>query len=211
MFSNKFSYDILKLSSLGKVSCRFSNLIDWSIDFDPIEWLTRQVRAQSDIMMDIFTTFLKDRNRYLFKKLPLGFSSSVWSCFLAFLVSQSGSQAIPISNFKTLPAFCILNYFDFFFQNLLYFSTVQCSQSNIFQYFVLQFSTHRSYRDIQLRQELSCRLRCFLTINPFFIDLEGGKFFFNTVKEGDSVLFATEDEQVRFFGLRCKIKVQDWH
>merc|ERR1719270_2737110 len=26
-------------------------------------------------------------------------------------------------------------------------------------------------------------------------DLEGGKFFFNTVKEGDSVLFATEDEQ----------------
>ena len=30
-----------------------------------------------------------------------------------------------------------------------------------------------------------------------FLDLEGGKFFFNTVKEGDSVLFATEDEQVR--------------
>ena len=29
-----------------------------------------------------------------------------------------------------------------------------------------------------------------------FLDLEGGKFFFNTVKEGDSVLFATEDEQV---------------
>ena len=28
-----------------------------------------------------------------------------------------------------------------------------------------------------------------------FIDLEGGKFFFNTVREGDSVLFATEDEQ----------------
>ena len=26
-------------------------------------------------------------------------------------------------------------------------------------------------------------------------DLEGGKFFFNTVREGDSVLFATEDEQ----------------
>ena len=25
-------------------------------------------------------------------------------------------------------------------------------------------------------------------------DLEGGKFFFNTVREGDSVLFATEDE-----------------
>jgi len=25
--------------------------------------------------------------------------------------------------------------------------------------------------------------------------LEGGKFFFNTVREGDSVLFATEDEQ----------------
>ena len=28
-----------------------------------------------------------------------------------------------------------------------------------------------------------------------FVDLEGGKFFFNTVREGDSVLFATEDEQ----------------
>ena len=28
------------------------------------------------------------------------------------------------------------------------------------------------------------------------LDLEGGKFFFNTVREGDSVLFATEDEQV---------------
>jgi hypothetical protein len=26
-------------------------------------------------------------------------------------------------------------------------------------------------------------------------DLEGGKHFFNTVREGDSVLFATEDEQ----------------
>ena len=26
------------------------------------------------------------------------------------------------------------------------------------------------------------------------LDLEGGKFFFNTVREGDSVLFATEDE-----------------
>ena len=34
-------------------------------------------------------------------------------------------------------------------------------------------------------------------INYSFLDLEGGKFFFNTVKEGDSVLFATEDEQVR--------------
>ena len=30
------------------------------------------------------------------------------------------------------------------------------------------------------------------------LDLEGGKFFFNTVREGDSVLFATEDEQVGF-------------
>ena len=29
------------------------------------------------------------------------------------------------------------------------------------------------------------------------VDLEGGKFFFNTVREGDSVLFATEDEQVK--------------
>jgi hypothetical protein len=30
---------------------------------------------------------------------------------------------------------------------------------------------------------------------PLCLDLEGGKHFFNTVKEGDSVLFATEDEQ----------------
>ena len=29
----------------------------------------------------------------------------------------------------------------------------------------------------------------------FVLDLEGGKHFFNTVREGDSVLFATEDEQ----------------
>jgi len=29
----------------------------------------------------------------------------------------------------------------------------------------------------------------------FHMNLEGGKFFFNTVREGDSVLFATEDEQ----------------
>lgn len=28
----------------------------------------------------------------------------------------------------------------------------------------------------------------------YILDLEGGKFFFNTVREGDSVLFATEDE-----------------
>ena len=28
-----------------------------------------------------------------------------------------------------------------------------------------------------------------------YLDLEGGKFFFNTVREGASVLFATEDEQ----------------
>ena len=32
----------------------------------------------------------------------------------------------------------------------------------------------------------------------YCLDLEGGKFFFNTVREGDSVLFATEDEQVLF-------------
>merc|ERR1719431_1602890 len=29
----------------------------------------------------------------------------------------------------------------------------------------------------------------------YHMNLEGGKFFFNTVREGDSVLFATEDEQ----------------
>ena len=36
----------------------------------------------------------------------------------------------------------------------------------------------------------------FFQIRPLFfaLDLEGGKFFFNTVREGDSVLFATEDE-----------------
>ena len=34
-----------------------------------------------------------------------------------------------------------------------------------------------------------------MTDELIFIDLEGGKFFFNTVREGDSVLFATEDEQ----------------
>lgn len=28
-------------------------------------------------------------------------------------------------------------------------------------------------------------------------DLEGGKYFFNTVKEGDQVVFATEDEAER--------------
>ena len=35
-----------------------------------------------------------------------------------------------------------------------------------------------------------------MILKLLFIDLEGGKFFFNTVREGDSVLFATEDEQV---------------
>ena len=40
-----------------------------------------------------------------------------------------------------------------------------------------------------------------------FPDLEGGKFFFNTVREGDSVLFATEDEQVNI--LRKDIGVKD--
>ena len=39
---------------------------------------------------------------------------------------------------------------------------------------------------------------CFLCL--LFVDLEGGKFFFNTVREGDSVLFATEDEQVKQTG-----------
>ena len=36
----------------------------------------------------------------------------------------------------------------------------------------------------------------FFLMRPLFftLDLEGGKFFFNTVREGDSVLFATEDE-----------------
>merc|ERR1719412_2582689 len=29
----------------------------------------------------------------------------------------------------------------------------------------------------------------------YHMNLEGGKFFFNTVREGDSVLFATDDEQ----------------
>ena len=39
---------------------------------------------------------------------------------------------------------------------------------------------------------------CFLCL--LFVDLEGEKFFFNTVREGDSVLFATEDEQVKQTG-----------
>jgi len=31
--------------------------------------------------------------------------------------------------------------------------------------------------------------------NPFFkLDLDGGRFFFNAVKEGDSVVFAADDE-----------------
>ncbi len=44
---------------------------------------------------------------------------------------------------------------------------------------------------------LPVMLNFFLSNSTFFCpDLEGGKFFFNTVREGDSVLFATEDEQV---------------
>ena len=35
----------------------------------------------------------------------------------------------------------------------------------------------------------------FLSFPSPLADLEGGKHFFNTVREGDSVLFATEDEQ----------------
>lgn len=31
----------------------------------------------------------------------------------------------------------------------------------------------------------------------FFTELEGGKFFFNTVKEGDNLTFATDDENER--------------
>ena len=103
---------------------------------------------------------------------------------------------------KSLRAFCNLNYFDLFFSKIDFISQLSSAVSQIFSNIV--FSTHRSYRDIQLRQELSSRLRCFLTTNTFFIDLEGGKFFFNTVKEGDSVLFATEDEQVRFLVLNVK-------
>ena len=30
-----------------------------------------------------------------------------------------------------------------------------------------------------------------------FSDVEGGRFFFNTVKEGDSILFATDEEAER--------------
>ena len=33
--------------------------------------------------------------------------------------------------------------------------------------------------------------------NYSFSELEGGKFFFNTVKEGDSLSFATDDENER--------------
>ena len=40
----------------------------------------------------------------------------------------------------------------------------------------------------------SLRIREFYWSIAIISDLEGGKFFFNTVREGDSVLFATEDE-----------------
>ena len=47
-----------------------------------------------------------------------------------------------------------------------------------------------------------------------FLDLEGGKFFFNTVKEGDSVLFATEDEQVsviNYEGLQAPVTHEGYY
>ena len=43
---------------------------------------------------------------------------------------------------------------------------------------------------------MSCTATLTLHLPLLFLDLEGGKFFFNTVREGDSVLFATEDEPV---------------
>ena len=42
---------------------------------------------------------------------------------------------------------------------------------------------------------VSAYINTFDCVSPTLSDLEGGKFFFNTVREGDSVLFATEDEQ----------------
>lgn len=61
---------------------------------------------------------------------------------------------------------------------------------------------HHSIRT-RISQLLPDRLSENLTSS--FADLEGGKFFFNTVREGDSVLFATEDEQVGGADLFCTV------
>ena len=44
-------------------------------------------------------------------------------------------------------------------------------------------------------KSFSCGDPSMLMVTDVPLDLEGGKHFFNTVREGDSVLFATEDEQ----------------
>ena len=64
-------------------------------------------------------------------------------------------------------------------------------------------ATEFRWTDIQSGGRLGCCSARPLILNfdytTLFADLEGGKFFFNTVKEGDSVLFATDDEQVLLY------------
>ena len=64
-------------------------------------------------------------------------------------------------------------------------------------------ATEFRWTNIQSGGRLGCCSARPLILNfdytTLFADLEGGKFFFNTVKEGDSVLFATDDEQVLLY------------
>jgi len=39
-----------------------------------------------------------------------------------------------------------------------------------------------------------CQLPIFNFNFPLILDLEGGRFFFNAVREGDSILYACDDE-----------------
>lgn len=48
---------------------------------------------------------------------------------------------------------------------------------------------------VGMGKEPSCLILPKLKINTEqFTDLEGGRFFFNAVREGDSILFASDDE-----------------
>ena len=42
-----------------------------------------------------------------------------------------------------------------------------------------------------------CQIDAHLLTFIFWLEMEGGKFFFNIVKEGDQVVFATDDEAER--------------
>lgn len=52
------------------------------------------------------------------------------------------------------------------------------------------------YFFLSLRTHFFCKfpLRSLIHFNFFFADLEGGRYFFNAVKEGDSILWACDDE-----------------